>query len=139
MDIPRDLRKKLVEEIRFVVQKIGTEKDPRTKLYYFSAIYGEMFRLLNIHFDRELVLAHGVLNHAYQAMKTRADIIVMGRDTIIDFPDRFFDALTEHLDQLANHIENNEDIYSTLQDITCLAYITTGNGYYLFQKGILGI
>lgn len=139
MEIPTDLRERLVKEIKFVAEKIRTEKDPRTKVYYFSGIYGEMLRLVNIHFDKELLFAHNVLNYAYQTMKTRADIVVMGRDSLVDFPDEFFDRLSEYLDRLASCIENNEELYRILQEFSCLAYITTGNGYYLFQKGILRI
>jgi len=139
MEIPTDLRERLVKEIKFVAEKIRTEKDPRTKVYYFSGIYGEMLRLVNIHFDKELLFAHNVLNYVYQTMKTRVDIVVMGRDSLVDFPDGFFDRLSEYLDRLASCIENNEELYRILQEFSCLAYITTGNGYYLFQKGILRI
>jgi len=137
MEISSDLRSKLVKEIRFVVESIRAETDLRKKIYYFSAVYGEMFRIFNINFDRQLVFAHGVLNFSYQNLKARADAIVLGRDTVIDFPDGFFDRLCEYLEQLASVIENDQDSYAVLQDILCLAYISTGNGYYLYQKGTL--
>lgn len=137
MDIPTQFREKLVKEIRFIVEKIRTEADPRTKIYYFSGVYGEMYRLLNMRLDRQLLFAHNVLNFAYQTMKSRADVVIIGRDTLIDFPDGFFETLAAYLDRLANSIEKNENLYPILQDIACLTYITTGNGYYLFQKGIL--
>jgi len=137
VEIPSELRTRLVNEIRFVADRIRIEKDPRTKLYYYSGIYGEMLRIFNFHFDPQLLFCHNVLNYTYQGMKSRADIIVMGKDTLIDFPDGFFDKLCEYLERLASDIETNHDLYPTLQAISCLAYITTGNGYYLFQKGIL--
>lgn len=139
MKIPSELRTKLVKEIMFVAEKIRTEREPRKKIYYLSGVHGEMFRIFNLSFDKQLVFAHDVLNYAYQAMRTRADVIVMGRDDLIDFPDGYFDKLGELLKQLAEAIEKDQDFYEILQEISCLTYITTGNGYYLFQKGILKI
>jgi hypothetical protein len=139
MKIPSELRSKLVNEIKFVAEKMRTEKDLRAKVYYFSGIHGEMFRIFNFHFDPQLLFAHNVLNYAYEAMRARSDAIVMGRDALIDFPDGFFDRLCECLEKLASAIENDQDPYPVLQDISCLVYVTTGNGYYLFQKGVLRI
>ena len=139
MEIPRNLREKLVREIRFVVEKIRTEPDLRTKIYYFSGVYAEMLRILNINFDPQLLFAHNLMNNSYQTMRVRADTVVLGRDTTIDFPDGFFDRLCSLLEELANNIANNQNLYQTLQNISCLSYITTGNGYYLFQKGILRV
>ena len=139
MEIPNGLKEKLVNEIEFVVEKIRTENDIRTKIYYFSGVYGEMLRMLNISFDPQLLFAHNVLNNSYQTMRIRADTVILGRDTTIDFPDGFFDRLCTLLEELANNIKNNQNLYQTLQNIACLSYITTGNGYYLFQKGIIKV
>jgi len=79
------------------------------------------------------------MNNSYQLLRARSDTVVLGRDTTIDFPDGFFDRLCSLLEELADNIENNRDLYQTLQNISCLSYISTGNGYYLFQKGILTI
>jgi len=139
MKIPTNLREKLVDEIRFIVGKIRTEPDIRKKVYYFSAVYAQMLRILNISFDPQLLFAHNVMSNSYQTMRVRADTIVLGRDTTINFPDRFFERLCSLLEDLANVIEKNQDIHLILQDISCLSYITTGNGYYLFQKEILKV
>jgi len=139
MDIPTNLREKLVREIRFVADRIKKERELRTKVYYYSGVYGEMLRLLNISFDPQLLFAHSVIQDSYQSLRARSDTIVLGRDTTISFPDGFFDGLCSLLEELAKNIEKNQDIYQTLQSISCLSFITTGNGYYLFQKGILTI
>jgi len=128
-----------VREISFVVDRVRTERDLRTRVYYYSGIYGEMLRILNISFDPQLLFAHNVMNNSYQLLRARSDTVVLGRDTTIDFPDGFFDRLCSLLEELADNIENNRDLYQTLQNISCLSYISTGNGYYLFQKGILTI
>jgi hypothetical protein len=137
MDLPADLRERLVNEIGFVVEGIRTQTDLRKKVYYFSGVYAEMFRLLNISYDPQLLFAHNILSSAYQSMRALSDTIELGRDTTIVFPDNFFERLCALLEQMANQIENNQETYNTLQAISCLSYINTGNGYYLFLKGIL--
>jgi len=137
MNIPENLKERLVGEIRFVVDRIRAERDPRTKVYYYSGVYGEMARVFNISFEPQLLFAHSIMNNSYQLMRARSDAVVLGRDTTIDFPDGFFDKLCSLLEELADNIDKNQDLCQTLQDISCLSYITTGNGYYLFQKGIL--
>ena len=96
-----------------------------------------MLRLLNINFDSHLLFAHNVLHAAFGTMRGRADAIVLARDVVINFPPGFFEKLSSLLDELAIVIEQNGELYKILQDIFNLAYITTGNGYYLFQKGII--
>lgn len=137
MNLPTDLRERLVNEIGFVVNRIRTQPDLRKKVYYFSGVYGEMVRLLNINYDPQLLFAHNVLSSAYQSMRALSDTIELGRDTTIVFPDNFFDRLCTLLEELANQIRDDQDMYNTLQAISCMSYINTGNGYYLFLKGIL--
>jgi hypothetical protein len=137
MELPADLRQRLVNEIRFVAERIRAEPDLRKKIYYFSGVYGEMFRLLNISYDPQLLFAHNTMSNSYQLMRALSDAIVLGRDTTVIFPDDFFDRLCALLEELANRIVNDQDIYRTLEAISCLSYISTGNGYYLYLKGIL--
>ena len=72
-------------------------------------------------------------------MRNRSDVIILGKDTVIDFPEGFFEKLGDCLEELAKSIESDQDTYAVLQKISSLAYISTGNGYYLYQKGILKI
>jgi len=137
MNLPADLRERLVNEIRFVVERIRAEPNVRKKVYYFSGVYGEMFRLLNISYDPQLLFAHNIMSNACQLMRALSDAIELGRDTNVVFPDNFFDRLCVLLEELANQIADDHDTYDTLQAISCLSYINTGNGYYLFLKGIL--
>ena len=137
MNLPNDLRQRLVSEIRFVVEKIRTEPDLRKKVYYFSGVYGEMFRLFNISYDPQLLFAHNIMTNSYQQMRALSDTIVLGRDMNVVFPDDFFDRLCTLLEELASQIANDQDTYRTLETISCLSYINTGNGYYLSLKGIL--
>ncbi len=139
MKISRRFREELVQEIQFVVKKIREEQELRRKVFYYSGVYGLVSRIFNLNFDPELVFMHLVLNATYGALKDRANNIVLGRDTLIEFPDDLFDKLCDALETLAEEIENDAKTYHTLQKIANLAYVTTGNGYYLYQKGILKI
>jgi len=43
------------------------------------------------------------------------------------------------VEELGEEIRNNKDLSDTLKKFALLAYSTTGNGYYLLQKGLLTI
>jgi hypothetical protein len=54
-------------------------------------------------------------------------------------PSNLFDRLCSCMEELATRIERNQKTYAILQDIANIAYSTTGNGFYLYTKGILKI
>ena len=41
------------------------------------------------------------------------------------------------VDEIASRVEKEETTYPLLEKMMTLSYSTTGNGYYLFQKGEL--
>ena len=108
------------------------------KMFYFSSTYGVLSRIFNLECDPQLIFAHFILNNAYGNIKARIDSIKSG-DQLVMFPEDYFEKLTEYVQRLANQIEKNDDLGDTLQKITVLTFLTTGNGYYLFKKGMLKI
>jgi hypothetical protein len=52
---------------------------------------------------------------------------------------KLFDGLQDALSLLADSIESGERTYSILERIANLAYSTSGNGYYMFLKGMLKV
>ena len=50
-----------------------------------------------------------------------------------------WESLADCLEKLADEIVADKVIYSILKRISLLAYITTGNGYYMFLKGKIKI
>jgi len=128
-----------IGEIDFVVQKMKAAEDPSTKLYFFSAAYGVAFRILNIQFDPELAFIHQVLNMAYTMINGRVTALSQGQDRPIRIPEELFDRLEEALEEMVTKIEQGEQTYPVLQKISNLAFSTTGNGYYLYLKGLLTI
>jgi len=140
MKIESTLRKKLVDEINFVIRKMLEEKDdPRKQMYFFSGIYAALHRIFNFQFDSELVFAHLVLNTTYSNIEARLSSIQSGQERVVKLPDGFFEKLMDITQELLRKIEKNESLYEVLQKFAIMSYVTTGNGYYLYKKGLLQI
>ena len=136
-----DAKEALVQELRFVASKMGEVQDAASKLYYFTAAYGKIQRVINEtpHPEPELVFVQFVLNAAYNAINARAQAMAHGMETPVSIPPNLFDRLQSALGELATAIQSGESTHECLQTIVNLAYSTTGNGYYLFMKGIVRI
>ena len=139
MNLSKNMQTLFIDEIRFVVRKMKESADPSTKLYFFSAVYGMAFRIMNIEFDPELAFVHHVLNAAYGTINSRLAAVVQGQERGAAIPDKVFDRLEQGLEEMASRIEQGQETYPVLQTIANLAYSTTGNGYYLYLKGLLPV
>jgi hypothetical protein len=139
MKISDDFRKLLVDELRIVVKKVNKEEDFKKKNYFFSATFGTVSRIFNFDFNPELVLIHAVLNWTYSVVDNLQRRIERGDEEVIQIPDKFFDKLANLTEKLSLAIEKDENIYEVLQEIAVHSYILSGNGYYLYQKGIMKI
>jgi hypothetical protein len=129
MKIPEDFKKYILSEFDFVISKIQGEENPRKKLFYFSASYGTLERLMRHNLDPQLLLTHAVLNLCYGSLNSRLNLIAQG-DVTIDMPEGFDKKLVEYLTELRNEIAEDKDTYKTLEKFVYLAYQTTGAGYY---------
>lgn len=118
-----------------LMKEDGTAED---KMFYFSSTFGILSRIFNLEYDPQLVLAHFILQSAHGNISARIKAINDG-DQVIKFPGEFIDKLSNKVEVLADLIEKNEDLYGTLQDINEITFVTTGNGYFLYKKGILKI
>jgi len=115
------------------------ENDDRKKLYYFSGIFGVIPRVFNFEYDPQLVFIHGVLEITYQQINNRLTLYSQG-DKTAKLADNILDKLYLYTSQMAERIEKNEkDVYDLLEKIMILGYSTTGNGYYLYEKGTIKI
>jgi len=135
MKISEKNKKKLLREIKFVIDRMKEEKDPKSKLYYFTAIYGAMSRVFNEEFIPDLIFAHVILNAVYSNLISRID----NPDDVIKLPENIFNKLQTTTEELYNTIEKNKDLYEPLKKFSLLTFVTTGNGYYLYKKGLLKI
>lgn len=133
MKLDKKYKDMLVKEIEFVLKKMKEEDKPKEKLYYFSAIHGIMHRIFNLEYSSDLVFAHFVLSSTYSQINSRIQI----PDDTIKIPDELFQKLEETTTKLISAIKEDKNLYELLKKYTVLGYVTIGNGYYLYQKGLL--
>lgn len=132
------MHERLRTEFRIAASKVGEARDIRTKNYYFSAFYGEALRQLNVHWDIDLALAWSVVQHACQAINTRlsaGDAYPVG-----GFPSDFGSALDSISNDLAAAFDGDvvdlAGLHDALKKVAELTFATTGNGAYLYAKGV---
>lgn len=133
--LPKALHKRLASEFRFAAHKMAESPDLPVKIYFFSAFYGELHRLLNQSWSPDLALAHTVLKDTHQQIQGRLNMPTPGTGIPVGF--------TDALDQLANQLAETFDgrpidegqLERVLARAAELGYVLTGNGYYLYLKG----
>lgn len=130
-------KKIIAEEFTAIARLINEEEDALRKAYYFSGAYAVVQRILNIEFHNELILMHSILNGAHGALDSRLKSIISGSERVINLPSNIFELLSSALNELGDAISKDQDIYKPLVQISTISYVTTGNGYYLYCKGIL--
>lgn len=139
MLISNSSKKLIVDEFEYVVGQMRANKEPSRKLYFFSATYGAVQRLLNSEYDPTLQLVHMVLQGVYNSINARYMALGQGVEMGIGLPHDLFDKLEETTEALGKAIDKDNGIVDVLARLAVLAYSTTGNGYYLYQKGMLKI
>jgi len=133
MKISKDLRKTLIDEMKFALSNMKNTTLPDEKLFFFSAVFGATHRIMNIQYDSELVFINNVVTSSYTMMQTNWAAIKQGA-SINTFPNDVFSTLEIHIEQLIQKIESDEETYKVIEAISNAAYSTTGNGYYLYLK-----
>ena len=136
-----EYRQRLAKEYRYAVTKIEQSSEPTKKLYYFSVIFGESQRVLNWQWDRDLALIYTVTQHVYTQFNATMQIPALGIFPI-DWA-TIYEKLTQGASDLAAYYEkaenddNREEMYQLLGRLAEIAYAISGNGSYLYEKGIL--
>jgi len=139
MNVSKEMQELFANEIDFVLQRMKESNDASAKLYFFSGVYACALRIINIEFDPELAFVHHVVQAAHQQVDARITRLQQGQDRAIGFPEKFFDRLEDALEEMKAKIKHGEEMYPALQTISNLAFSTTGNGYYLYLKGVLPV
>jgi len=137
MKLSFDSNKAIVEELRYVANRIPKEADIQKKLFVYSGAHAVVNRILNIEFEADLILMHTVLQSTYIQINSRLNSIMTGAERAITIDPSLFDFLARSLQDLADAISEDKDMATQLAKIAIAGYATTGNGYYLHQKGIL--
>lgn len=129
-----DPKRVLAEEFEYCVKKMKEAKSVERKLFYFTSSYGALSRVFNTTFDDEFVFMHFVLTNTYNAFMARLTSIRSG-DTVIPLGDGYLDNLADCVADLAKDLRNSKNSVETLKRIALLGFATSGNGYYLLEKG----
>ena len=138
MKLTPENKKIILEEFEFAIQKMKENKEPEQKLFYFSSTYGVISRIFNSKFDPQLAFIHMILNTVYINASARI-IAFKGGDKTIKLPDDYFDKLAQITEELYAKLKNDENSYEILEKFALLTFLTTGNGYYLYERGFFNI
>jgi len=139
MKISNENKKIIVNEFDKVLKLMKNTNNISEKLFYFSATYAMVLRILNIEYDPLLILIHSVLLSTYSNINSFANNIANKQNVFFSIPEKYFDKIENNLKDLSRSIDSNDEIkiYKDLQRFTVLAYLVTGNGNYLYKKGII--
>lgn len=129
MKIPKNLENRLLNELDFVIRKIGEETDTARKLYFLSAAHGAIERTMRFHLEDELFIAHYILTVCYSTFLERFNRLKAG-DKTIPLPDDWSEQIVQYLSQLSALISKDQKVYPALEKIMRLTYSVTGPGYY---------
>ena len=134
-----EFRQRLVEEYRYTATKMQESPQPAQKLYYFSVLWGEAQRILNLEWDRDLALIYMVAQSTYNQVT-----LLMQPQMISVSPidiSTVFTALTQATFDLATYLEkpedNIEELHQILGRFAEISYVANGNGSYLYEKGLI--
>ena len=142
MKLPAQYFKIIINELKGIKELINEATTPDDKLYFFSASFGIINRIMNLHYDPLLVFIHQILQNVHMTMTQRLASAKTGVGGIPNtFPTAFMDSLANNFSELINAFENNDEnqIREVLEKFTNLSYATTGNGFYLLLLGKLPI
>ncbi len=136
MNLSSEMKTVFVNELKLVVENMRKSKTIPEKMYYFSASFGMAQRIFNIEYDPELNFIHNVIHASYGFINNTLQTISKGQ-SIPTLPPELFPRIEESIDELIALIEADQPIYQTLQKISNLGFSASGNGYYLYQKGMI--
>lgn len=129
MKIPGDLKKRLLNEFDFCIERIQEEEHIRKKLYYFSGTYGVIERVMRFHLDPQLLMVHAVLTMCYSGLIGLVESRQRG-DIAREMPPNLSEMLVEYLTELRDALSENKDTYKILEKFIALGYRASGSGYY---------
>ncbi len=134
-----EYRQRLAQEYRYAATKMQESPQPAKKLYYFSVLFGESQRILNWEWDRDLSLIYMTSQYTYNQINLLMQPGMLG-NIPIDVS-MVFTALTQATFDLATYLEktkdNTEELHQILGRFAELSYAVTGNGSYLYEKGLI--
>ncbi len=139
MNIPDEYHKIILKEFYEIQDLCKKSSSSEDRLYFFSASFGVVNRVMNFYQDPVLIFTHQILQSVHQAISNRLANIKPPFAVSRGVPDQFWDALLGYFSELTHafEIKNDEEIRKTLEKFANLWYANSGNGFYLYLKGLL--
>jgi hypothetical protein len=128
----------IIKELEFVLQKMNESDTVDNKIYYFSAIQGMLHRVMNLEYTDDLLFSFFVTNETHKSFQQRIIGLKTG-ETVIKLTERQLARLIEITKDFLEAIRKGDNLDAVLKQYVILSYTTTGNGYYLMEKGVLKI
>jgi hypothetical protein len=126
MNLPNEYHNLLLNELIEVKKLYDNAKSLEDRLYFFSASFGAINRIMNFHYDPLLVFMHQVLQHVHQAMMQRlANRKASGSISNV-FPTQLEESLSENFEKLIIEFEskNENSLRERLEKFSNLSYAT---------------
>lgn len=131
----------ILNELKNVDEMCEEAKMLEDKLYFYSASFGIINRIMNLECEPILVFMHEVLQANHRAITSRH--ANPKRPGVVSdlLPNELIDLMFIYYKELIHEFENQDEeaIHKVLQKISNLTYATSGNGYFLYVKGLLKI
>ncbi len=136
--LPEPIYKRLRDEFALGASKVSDAGTVEEKNFYFSVFFGEIGRQLNTHWEQELALVWAVTQILSTAIGNRVTQAT-GTFPLGGFPIEYMEALDQISAEIAGSFEkpeiDSERLYAALSRASALAFVMTGNGAYLYEKG----
>src|SRR4030067_2395179 len=96
MKATQELKERLLAEFDFVIKKMTEEPESPRKIYFFSATYGAVERVMRYCPTEDLFIAHTILSLCYNTLNDRVTRIRSG-DVVVPLPQDWSEQLVQCL------------------------------------------
>jgi hypothetical protein len=134
MKLSKSNKEIILTDLDFILEKMKSTESISEAFYYFTGVNSVLQRVMNIKYDEELLFAYVTTRTVSDLVFERNNAIKNG-ETTIDYINDFKGKFLYGLKTLRDSIAEDKDTTKALQRLLALAYSTTGNGYFLLQKG----
>ncbi len=135
MKISDRYRNMISREIAYVRERMKEAETEERKLYYYSAVYGFIGRIMRLEHDPQLLFCHFVFNSTYTVLSQQIGAIKAGAIQV-PLPEDLFDRLDMALSSFQDHFtaKQDGDLYEDLQSLFVTSWSVTGGGFYDEEK-----
>lgn len=101
MRMPPNLKPYVLKEFDFVVAKLKEPLPLEERVYYYSALYGAVYRVMNIDCTPNLIFLHHILNAVHSVLAARLQAMSRAGERPIVIDEKMIARLTELTETLA--------------------------------------